>query len=142
MSAANIAPTGADDEGSRRLLRQQAQAASRPASPFRDAGLSALVALGLFAPLIGLRTDAIPTGLVLVPRPVALAAFVALTFLGRLLLLVWRARRRPASAYAGNRRFAETLTRAGRVVAPLLLLAAVALPFSGSRYYLDLACWC
>ena len=37
-------------------------------SAFRDAGLSALVALGLFGPMIGLKTESAPGGLYLVPR--------------------------------------------------------------------------
>ena len=46
-------------------------------SNLRDAGLSALVALGLFGPMIGLRTEAGATGLFLIPRPLALAVAVA-----------------------------------------------------------------
>ena len=103
----------------------------------RDAFLSALVALGLFAPLIGLKTDAGRTGLVLTPRPVPVAVAVGAAFVGRLLLLAWRGRSRRTEVRA-NRALAERLTRAGRFVAPVLLLLALVLPFSGQRYYLDL----
>ena len=102
----------------------------------RDAGLSALVALGLFAPLIGLRTETEATGLYIETRPVTLAAFVVAVFLGRLMLLVWRGR--PRAEYVRNRHLAEGLKRAARFLAPLLLLLAVLLPFGGSRYYMDL----
>ncbi len=107
----------------------------RPA--LRDAFLSALVALGLFVPLIGLRTDPGAHGLTLNPRPVPVAIAVAAVFAGRLLLRLWRGR--SVSAEIGwNRALAERLKHAGKYVAPLLLLAAIALPFTGQRYYLDL----
>ena len=107
------------------------------AGVLRDAGLSALVALGLFAPMLGLRTEAGPAGLVLLPRPGLLAAAVGAVFAGRLLLLLWRARR-PATA---TRRFAtvgETFRRAGAFLAPALLAFAVVLPFVSGRYGIDL----
>ena len=124
---------------------------------FKDAFLSALVALGLFGPMIGLKTDSAAAGLFLVPRPRALAVAVAAVFVGRLALLAFRAPRvralavtfverlarlafrgRPTTAYRANRRFAETLQRSGRYVAPALLAFAVALPFVSGRYGLDL----
>ena len=107
------------------------------AAGLRDAFLSALVALGLFGAMIGLRTDPGPTGLLLVPRPWAVVAAVAAVFVGRLALLGWRGRPR-AVTYRQNRRFAEGLKRASRWLAPLLLLLAVAVPLSGNRYYIDL----
>ncbi len=107
----------------------------RPA--LRDAGLSALVALGLFLPLIGLRTDPGGRGLVLSWHPVPVAVAVAAVFAGRLLLRLWQGRG-VAAAVRWNRALAERLEHAGRYVAPALLLAAVALPFTGQRYYLDL----
>ena len=102
----------------------------------KDAGLSALVALGLFGPMIGLKTEAGATGLFLVPRPLALLAAVAAVFFGRLLLLTWRGRR--AGAYQANRKFAETLKRSGRFLTPALLALAVVLPFISGRYGIDL----
>ena len=103
----------------------------------RDACLSALVALGLFAPMIGLRTDAGEHGLTLTPRPVPVAIAVAAVFAGRLVLLAWQGRSR-AKEVRWNRTLAERLDHAGRYVAPVLLLAAIALPFTRERYYLDL----
>jgi len=103
----------------------------------RDAFLSALVALGLFAPLIGLRTEPGEHGLTLAPRPLPVAIAVAAVFFGRLALLALQAARRRREP-RGNRVPAERLTRAGRLVAPLLLVAAIGLPLIGKRYYLDL----
>jgi branched-chain amino acid transport system permease protein len=102
----------------------------------KDAGLSALVALGLFGPMIGLKTESGATGLFLVPRPLALAAAVAAVFFGRLLLLAWRGRR--PGEYRANRKLAETLKRSGRFLTPALLALAVVLPFITGRYGIDL----
>jgi branched-chain amino acid transport system permease protein len=96
----------------------------------RDAFLSALVALGLFAPLVGLVTTSGDHGLTLTARPIATAVVVGLVFFGRLLTLSWRGRSR-REATAANRAFAERIT-------PVLLFAAIALPLTGSRYYIDL----
>ena len=105
-------------------------------SILKDAGLSALVAFGLFGPMIGLRTEASATGLFLVPRPLALAATVAAVFFGRLLLLAWRGRR--PGRYRANRGMAEALKRSGRFLTPALLALAVVLPFISGRYGIDL----
>ena len=102
----------------------------------RDAGLSALVALGLFTPMVGLLTQSGPTGLYLTTRPVALIAIVAAVFVGRLLMLLFRAR--PRAEYRANRQLAETLQRTGKYVAPILLGVAVLLPAFAGRYGVDL----
>ena len=105
----------------------------------RDAALSALVALGLFAALVGLRTDIDNGILVLVPRPLLLAAVVGVVFVGRLLLWAWSARRgtvsRPRRTPSG---LLLTLARAGRMAAPVLLVVAVILPAFAGRYVLDI----
>ena len=101
----------------------------------RDAALSALVAFGLFVALIGLRLVPTDQGMTLQTRPWALAAIVAAVFVGRLVLLGWRAWR-PAGT-ATPRRLAEGLTHAGRLVGPVFLLAAFALPLYGGRYMID-----
>jgi branched-chain amino acid transport system permease protein len=103
----------------------------------RDAFLSAAVAFGLFAPLIGLVTTNGDHGLSLTIRPVATIVVVGMVFFGRLAILAWRGRAR-GEATRANRAFAERLTRTGKYVAPVLLVAAIALPFTGSRYYIDL----
>jgi branched-chain amino acid transport system permease protein len=104
---------------------------------FRDAFLSAIVALGLFGPLVGLVTTSGEHGLFLRVRPIATVVVVGVVFLGRLLILSWRGRTR-RDVTTANRAFAARLTHAGRYVTPVLLVAAFALPFTGSRYYIDL----
>ena len=102
----------------------------------RDAGLSALVALGLFGPMVGLVTESAPGGLYLRSRPAAVAIIVAAVFFGRLALLLFHGRRR--TEYRANRRLAEGLQRAGNFIAPVLLVLAVLLPAYAGRYGLDL----
>ena len=154
----------------------------------RDAGLSALVALGLFGTMIGLRTDAAPGGLFLVGRPGALAIAVGAVFLGRLAILFRPGRLRTAPDRAVRAGFysamavftvvligtlppiplwhravlaaaaagvflrlahrvrtgappaagpARAMARAGQYLTPLLLGAAVLLPFVAGRYAID-----
>ena len=110
---------------------------SLPAGALRDAGLSALVAFGLFALMLGVRTDASATGLVLVPRPGLLFAAVLAVFAGRLLLLLWRARR-PAAPPRQRAAIGAAFRQAGRFIGPALLALAVALPFVADRYVIDL----
>ncbi|MCW3473103.1 high-affinity branched-chain amino acid ABC transporter permease LivM [Limobrevibacterium gyesilva] len=102
----------------------------------RDAGLSALVAFGLFAVMIGLKTDAGPTSLVLTPRPWAVVLAVAAVFFGRLAMLLWRLWR-PAGVPA-PRRITAGFARAGRYIAPVVLAVALTLPLYAGRYWLDL----
>ncbi len=107
----------------------------------RDAGLSALVAFGLFGTMIGLKTESSDQGLVLIWRPIAVATAVAVVFFGRLALLAWRGRPRPdskAQEYRSNRRLAETLRTSGKYLAPALLAGAILMPFLGERYLIDL----
>jgi len=105
--------------------------------PLRDAFVSAIVALGLFVPIVGLVAGNSERGLVLTFHPVATGIVVGLVFFGRLLTLAWRGRTR-AEARKSNRAFAEALTRAGKYITPALIVVAVALPLTGSRYYVDL----
>jgi branched-chain amino acid transport system permease protein len=102
---------------------------TRGMSPIRDALLSGAVALGLFAPLVGLVTHNAAEGLELTYRPVAVGVLVALVFVGRLLTRLWV---RPV--VVTTPRFAGL----ERYLAPALLVLAIALPFGGSRYYVDL----
>ncbi|HYZ30865.1 MAG TPA: DUF3382 domain-containing protein, partial [Crenalkalicoccus sp.] len=63
-----------------------------PITALRDAALAALAAFGLFAPLVGLRTDVAPSGgLVLRTRWADVAILCCLTFLARLLVSLWQA---------------------------------------------------
>ncbi|AWV22313.1 Branched-chain amino acid transport system permease protein livM [Roseomonas mucosa] len=104
----------------------------------REAVLAALVALGLFLPLVGLRTEPGEGGLVLRTRWADVAILVALAFAGRFLLALWHRRHRSAAQRAWSPRLPSWI---GRVVAPLLLLLGLALPFlpGVGRYELDLA---
>ena len=102
---------------------------SNSALALRDAGLAALVALGLFAPMVGLRTDVSPTGgLFLRTRWADVAILCGIVFAGRFLLSLWLGRRglRPT---AGPTPWTARLERAGTFVAPLLLGLALVLPF-------------
>ena len=107
-------------------------------SALRDAFISAMVALGLFGPLVGLVTTSGERGLSLTARPVATAVVVGLVFVGRLLILSWRGRTRRAASQA-NPALPLRASHAGKYIAAVLLVAAIALPFTGSRYYIDLA---
>ena len=102
----------------------------------RDAFLAALVALGIFGIMVGVRTEPGARSLELSFHPVPVAVLVGLVFAGRLAMLLWRGGR-PAST-ATPRRLAEGLTRAGTYVAPVFLVFAVTLPLYAGRYYLDL----
>ncbi len=100
-----------------------------PAVALRDAGLSALVAFGLFAPLVGLRTDVSPKGgLFLRTRWFDVAVLCGLVFIGRLGVSLWLGRRglRPTTAPGP---WTARLERAGTFVAPVLLVLAFVLPF-------------
>jgi branched-chain amino acid transport system permease protein len=101
----------------------------------RDAGLSALVALGLFGAMVGLQTTVGNSGHIdLVPQPVAVAILCALTFAGRFALVVWKARRPPPTA-----RIKPTVAGPGisRFIGPVLLVLAVTMPLYAGRYFID-----
>jgi branched-chain amino acid transport system permease protein len=102
----------------------------------RDAFLSALVAFGLFAVMIGIKTDPGETALTLTPRPLAVAIAVLIVFVGRAAMLSWRAARPAGVSVPAS--LARGLRHSGRYVAPIVLLASATLPFYAGRYYLDL----
>ncbi len=114
----------------------QAPSRSPASTALRDAFFSALVALGLFGVMVGLKTDPGPTSLVLTPHFLQVGILVAAVFVGRLGMLGWRIARPVGTP--SPRRLAEGLTHAGRYVAPLFLVLAITLPFYAGRYYLDL----
>jgi len=107
-----------------------------PAAILRDAGLSALVALGLFVALIGLRLVPTDNGLALEQRWGVLSIVVVAVFVGRLLMLGWRVWR-PVGAPT-PRVLAESIRRSARWVAPLFLVLALALPLFAGRYVIDI----
>ncbi len=100
----------------------------------RDAAISAAVALGLFAALIGLRTSVDNGILVLIPRPALLAIVVGIVFVGRLAFTLLRQRRGPAR---GPRRMPAVLVRTGTFAGPVLLAVALVMPLFAGRYVLD-----
>jgi branched-chain amino acid transport system permease protein len=142
MSASNIAHSGLDAEGAALLEREQSEIPPPRdwAGVLRDAVLSAVVATGLFALLLGLRMDVVDGVLRIAPTPMRLIEVVAAVFCGRLAWLAWRESRSgflPRARARRFRRLAEVRRQAGRLIAPLLLVAAVALPLYGNRYALD-----
>ena len=102
----------------------------------RDAFLSAAIALGLFAPMVGLVLDNGDQGLVLRGRPVAAAVLVTLVFVGRFAMHLWSDR--PGKEARAIRASRVVPAGVNKFVAPILLGAAVMLPLTGSRYYVDL----
>ncbi len=109
---------------------------SRASVVLRDAFLSALVALGIFGVMVGLKTDPGARTLVLTPHFLQVAIAVAAVFVGRLVMLSWRIAR-PAGT-ATPHRLAVGMTRVGGYLAPALLVIVITMPFYASRYYLDL----
>jgi branched-chain amino acid transport system permease protein len=101
---------------------------------FREAILAALIALCLFAPLVGLVTETGDNGLELRGRPLAVVILVGLVFVGRFLMLA----RGGGATIARPTEPSAAMQRAGRALAPALLVFALLLPFGGSRYYVDL----
>ena len=114
----------------------------------KDAGLVALVttALGFF--FLGLRTEIGVGRLEMTTRWSVLVTAVAIVFAGRLLLnlLIFKKARPVTAGLRGFGPSAGALEMAGRVVAPILLLVALALPFlllefagARGRQFIDLA---
>jgi branched-chain amino acid transport system permease protein len=110
----------------------------------KDAGIAALIALGLFSLLIGLQTETGSTGaLELYPRPGLLAAMVGIVFVGRLAVVLLS---RSGAFGLASRLFASSSAKGGLdtfvkwLLGPGLLIFALAAPFLfySNRYYLDL----
>ena len=102
----------------------------------RDAVLSAMIALGLFGAMIGLKTEVGVKAIEVTARPYLVLIAVALVFFGRLALLAWQRSRPPRTAKPG--RIAEATGKAGKYLTPVVLLLTITLPFYGERYYVDL----
>ena len=119
---------------------------TQPASTFafilKKAALSALVALGLFLLMIGIRTEAGPSGqLIYWTRFGELAAIVAAVFVGSIvveLLRQWSGRIGIAATPAPW--VGSALAKIGKLLAPALLIFALLVPviFYNQRYLLDL----
>jgi branched-chain amino acid transport system permease protein len=96
----------------------------------KDALLAGLVALGLFAPLVGLRTDVAPSGALFIrTRWWEVALLVGIVMAGRLAMHVfgtWRAGRVLRAAPSARMQAAGRMARG--VLVPLLLGGALLLP--------------
>ena len=111
-----------------------------PAQAIRDALIAAAVAFGLFVMLVGLRTEVGPEGnLILRQRWWEVALLCGIVFAGRLAITTLAGRRalRPNTAPGP---WTDRLQRAGKLIAPALLAAALVLPFipGVGRYELDI----
>jgi len=97
---ADFRPEGAeiqDEERARAMAGEPPFSRGRPdrnpvVDSLRDAVIAAVVALALFAPLVGLQTTPLANGLGVLPRWGDVAVIVAVVFVGRLLLniFVWK----------------------------------------------------
>jgi len=109
---------------------------------FKKALISALVALVLFSLMIGVRTEAGPTGqLIYWTRFGDLAAMVGAVFVGSILVELLRAWWGPVgTVHAVGPKLQTALSFAGRVIPPLLLGFTFLMPviFYDQRYILDL----
>ena len=108
---------------------------------FKKALISALVALVLFSLMIGIRTEAGPTGqLIYWTRFGELAAMVATVFGGSIIVELLRQWWGPARAVNIPQPVQTGLAIARRAIAPLLLIFTFLVPviFYDQRYILDL----
>ena len=108
----------------------------------KEAAIAALIAFGLFALMVGIKTDQGPTSaLVITTRFGAVAALVAVTFVGRFLLALARRRtHRPLNGVL-PRLFKAVVAGISPYAAAVFLIAALFVPIVcyGNRYWLDLA---
>jgi branched-chain amino acid transport system permease protein len=121
--------------------KMHASRASGVAFIFKKALISALVALVLFSLMIGIRTEAGPSGqLIYWTRFGELAAMVATVFGGSIIVELLRQWLGPVGTLGIPQPVQTGLAIAGRLVAPLLLIFAFLVPviFYDQRYILDL----
>jgi branched-chain amino acid transport system permease protein len=112
------------------------------AAALKEAAIAAAVAFGLFALMVGIKTDMGPTSqLIFTTRFGTVAIFVALTFVGRLALTLLRSRTQRTFDGAFARFLREAAARAAPYAAAAFLVAALIVPivFYSNRYWLDLA---
>ena len=107
----------------------------------KKAVISAVVALVLFSLMIGIRTDAGPTGqLIYWTRFGELAAMVAAVFVGSIVVELLRQWIGPIGVREAPPQIRRTFSVLGRWFAPALLIFALLVPviFYNQRYLLDL----
>jgi branched-chain amino acid transport system permease protein len=117
------------------------------AASFKDAAIAAVIALALFGPLVGLKTEVTTGGLFLSQRWGDVAIAVAVVFVGRLLLnlFVFKTDRPVTRMFSGLSLPGGVSSGLGTIFGPVMLGLALTLPFillygapSQSRYYIDL----
>src|SRR5262249_15566241 len=100
------------------------------AGALKDAALAAVVSFGMFLPLIGTRTDSGPSGgLDVSARPKALAVIVAAVFVASLLRSLVFSHVRIEPSAETRAKFRAGIRFLGRLLAPVLLISAVMVPF-------------
>ena len=100
------------------------------AEAFKNAAVTALIALGLAAPMMGLVTVQVGGNLGLEPHWPRVAIAVAVVFVGRLILnlTIWRPGR-VKKATAISPKTERLLSKTAKLLAPAAILFAVILPF-------------
>jgi branched-chain amino acid transport system permease protein len=112
---------------------------------FKEAGLTAFVALMLALPMAGFETVGTSVGLDLHFRPLFVVIPVVVVFVGRLLLILLRSRRRVVARNEATESIMDRVARGVSIysayIGPLVFLFAVVLPFLpfSSRYFIDIA---
>jgi branched-chain amino acid transport system permease protein len=108
----------------------------------KEAVIAAAVAFGLFALLIGVRTEQGPTGaLIITTRFGPLAAFVATAFVGRFIFAMTRHRFTVPAKFLVPQAIRQAAAAFSPYLAGALLVFALVVPvvFYGNSYLLDLA---
>ena len=108
----------------------------------KEAVIAAAVAFGLFALLIGVRTEQGPTGaLIITTRFGPLAAFVATAFVGRFIFAMTRHRFTVPAKFLVPQAIRQAAAAFSPYLACALLVFALVVPvvFYGNSYLLDLA---
>jgi branched-chain amino acid transport system permease protein len=111
---------------------------ARMIGALREAAVATAVAFGLFVLMVGLRTDVAPNGaLFLRQRWGEVAILCGLAFAGKLALSLWGLR---SHSLAPSPARAAAMAKAGVLFGPMMLAAALVLPFIPGigRYELDL----
>src|SRR5690349_10276795 len=107
-----------------------AQSRLDPAAIIKDTALTGIIAFAIFGPIIGLKTVSIGNSLTLQSRWGLVAALVAVTRAGRLLLNVFVWSRPQAQAGTSvSSKIGATLETLGKYVGITLLVVAILLPF-------------
>lgn len=100
------------------------------AAALKDAAIAGLIAFGLFAPIMGLRTVQTGGRIVLLENWTSVAWAVGIVFFGRLFLhLVWQPMRASRAARPASPAVTRSVDVFMRVLAPALIALAIVFPF-------------